>query len=157
MPDWGLRWNRMNGGDLDRGNRETDIVVTWMSECAPLRFLHIPPHAGLSGGGGVACVKCEHTDVEPTDTSRDVVCLWPLRRAWPQAADRLHFHEIFFKLHCVWRVGIDRGQHMLTYKWRAKVFRSGVDQLMDHPLIVLGIVSLTLLVHAVFHKTIKTP
>lgn len=152
MPDWGLLWNRMNGGDLDRGNRKTDIVVTWMSQCVPPRFLHIPLRSGLSRGrvwNGSTQMSDRPTQVETSSISD--LCEGPDLR---QLTDYT-FIEIFFKLRCVWRVGIDRGVHTLTHKWRAKVFWSGVDQLMDHPLIVSGIVLLNLLVHAGFRvKTI---
>lgn len=143
MPDWGLLWNRMNGGDLDRGNRKTDIVVTRTSECVPLRFLHIPPRSGLSGeGGGRAWNASTQTSNRPTQVETSFVsdlCEGP---DLSQLTDYT-FMRFFLKLRCVWRVGIDRGVHMLTHKWRAKVCRSGVDQLMDHPLIVSGMVLLT--------------
>lgn len=123
----------------------TGKQTSWWPEPASVcRYVSsIFPHALVSRGrGGGAWNASTQTSNRPTQVETSFVsdlCEGP---DLSQLTDYT-FMRFFLKLRCVWRVGIDRGVHMLTHKWRAKVCRSGVDQLMDHPLIVSGMVLLT--------------
>lgn len=66
MPEWGLLWNGMNGGDLDGGKRAGGDLTS---------VITFPPYSHMFRSLGRTRAKCAHAGVEPTDTRRDVLRL----------------------------------------------------------------------------------